>query len=278
LTDDTWVTLAGQLAGDTSEHVYSWWAHDSVAAIATDGTSYAGVTASIVVNGEYAVFFRRGETAPVQLGTGVAVGMTPDAKYVLTISVASHGGSMTVRPVGPGVPRTLELGGVTPVFTPGQLVNFSSDGRKLAFVGSKNNAGRYAFVMDFAGGTPHAVSGEGATAAVISPDGTKVVVGDAARGMYVVSDAGRQPIAGAPKNDVPLAWSADGSSVLSWDGTLPPRIFSTSVSGGARAVVREVHASDPAGLIYGWLTLSPEGRFYLQRSRRILTTVVYVTP
>src|SRR6185436_8055513 len=63
--DDTWVTLAGQLAGDASERIYSFWSNDTVAGIAADGASYAG-TDNVVVDGDYTVFFRRGESPPVR--------------------------------------------------------------------------------------------------------------------------------------------------------------------------------------------------------------------
>jgi len=277
LTDDTWVTLAGRLAGDESEHVYSWWANDSVAAISGDGASYAGWTGSIVVNGEYGVFFRRGKAPPVQLTLGASVGFTPDGKYVLTTTVSGDPKPLTLLPVGAGKPRVLDLGGVAARVTAGQHASFSTDGSRMAFVGAKPGAARMAWVMDLAGDTPpRAVSPEGANSAMISPDGTKVAVGDAKRGIYVVSDAGQQDL-GAPKSDTPLGWSADGCCVYSWDGTLPPRIFSTDVKSGQRTFVRELVSSDPAGLTYGWLTFSPDGRFYLQRVRRIFSTVVLVT-
>jgi dipeptidyl aminopeptidase/acylaminoacyl peptidase len=275
LTDDTWVTLAGQLAGDTGERIYSWWAHDAATGISADGTSFAGSTASIVVNGEYALFLRRGDAPPVQLGMGLAMGLTPDGKFVLTTSLASGGAQLVMRPVGAGEPKTLKLGDIALRLGSHARVSTSSDGRKLAFVGSKKGSGSAAWVMDV-DGAPIKVSTEGATAAVISPDGSKIVVGDPARGMYVVGANGQVPIRGAPKSDVPLAWSSDGNSVLSWDSTLPPRIFRTPVAGGGRELVRELVSADPAGTVYGWLTLSPDGRFYLQRVRRIFSTVVYV--
>jgi len=276
LTDDTWVTLSGRLAGDESEHNYSWWANDSIAAIASDGASYAGWTGSIVVNGEYGVFFRRGKAPPVQLTMGASVGFTPDGKYVMTTSVAGNPASLTMVPVGAGTSRVLDLGGAVVRVGGGQQVSFSADGNRMAFVGAKRGEGRRAWVMEIPGGTARAVSTEGANSAIISPDGTKVVVGDEKRGMFVVSDAGQKSL-GAPITDRPLAWAADGCCVYSWDGTLPPRIFSTDVKSGQRAFVRELVSPDSAGLTYGWLTLSPDGRFYLQRVRRIFSTVVLVT-
>ena len=203
--------------------------------------------------------------------------MTPDAKFVFTTSLTQNLAPLTMRPVGAGQPRELDLGGVVANIAPGQHLSCSSDGRRVAFTGTKPGAGRAAYVMELDGGVPHAVSSEGATSAVISPDGSKVVVGDPKLGPYVVSAAGRVPVPGASKNDMPLAWSSDGCCILSSDGTLPLRIYRTALSGGHRELVRELVSPDPAGIIYGWLTLSPDGRFYLQRYRRVLSDVYLVT-
>jgi eukaryotic-like serine/threonine-protein kinase len=279
MVDEARATLAGQLAGDAGERIYSWWTDDSATAIASDGSIYAGDNGSVVAEGEYLVFFRRGATPPVQLGTGISAGMTPDGKFVFTAHLTGKGSSFTRFPVGPGQPKTIELGDLTTEAGAAQRrITFSSDGRRAAFIASKPGAGRAVWMMDGDGGTPRCVSPEGAYSAVISPDGSKVAVGDPKRGLYVVSDAGGPvPVAGAPKEDVPLAWSADGRAVLSWDRTLPPRIYSTALDGGHREVVRELFPADPAGNLYGWLTLSPDGRYYMLRTRRVLTTVYLVT-
>jgi len=182
--------------------------------------------------------------------------------------------------VGPGQTRTIDLGGVaTEPGAPQRRVTCSSDGRRVAFIATKPGSGRAVWVMDLDGGAPHAVSLDGAYSAIISPDGSKVAVSDMTRGMYVVPAAGGSPVpvAGAPKIDIPLAWSSDGRDILSWDRTLPPRIYRTALDGGHRELVRELVPSDPAGILYGWLTMSPDGRFYLQRYRRVLSSVYLTT-
>jgi Tol biopolymer transport system component len=280
VTDEQRATLAGQLAGDTSERNYSWWDNDTASAISSDGTIYAGDNASVVVDGEYSVFFRRSGASPVPLGTGVAAGITPDGKFVFSTNLTGNRSTLTVRPVGPGQPRTIDLGGLaTEPGAPQRRVTCSSDGRRVAFIATKPGAGRGVWVMDLDGGTPRAASPDGAYSAIISPDGSKVAVGDMKRGMYVVPAEGGSPVpvAGAPKIDIPVAWSADGREILSWDRTLPPRIYRTALDGGHRELVRELVPSDPAGILYGWLTMSSDGRFYLQRYRRVLSSVYLTT-
>jgi hypothetical protein len=231
------------------------------------------------VNGEYAVFFRRRDAPPVQLTMGLAAGLTPDGKFAFTTNLTGSNATLTIRPIGPGQSRTIDLGGLKLEVTARQRVTCSSDGRRISLVLTKPGGGSAMYVMDLEGGPPRLVSPEGAISGIISPDGSRVVVSDAKRGFYVVPAAGGEPvpIEGMPKNDIPLAWSPDGRSILSGDRTLPPRIYRTELVGGRRELVRELVSADPAGIVYGWLILSPDGRFYLQRFRRMLTTVEYVT-
>jgi hypothetical protein len=279
LSDETRATVAGELAGDSSERIYSFWDNDQAAAISQDGTLFVGSNASVVENGEYAVFFRRRDAPPVQLGMGLAAGLTPDGRFAFTTNLTGSHSTLTVRPIGPGQSRTIDLGGLMLEITARQRVTSSADGRRIAFVLAKPGAGSAMYVMELAGGPPRIVSPEGAVGGIISPDGSRVVVNDPKRGFYVVPAAGGEPvpIEGIPKNDIPLAWSADGRSILSGDRTLPPRIYRTEIVGGRRELVRELVSADPAGIVYGWLVLSPDGRFYLQRFRRMLTTVEFVT-
>ncbi len=279
LSDFTRATVAGELAGDTSERIYTFWDNDQIGAISQDGTIYLGDNASVVENGEYAIFFRRGGEAPVQLGLGIAAGLSPDGKLAFTTNLTGDRSMLTVRPVGPGQARTIDLGGLELSVTALQKMSFSSDGRRAAFVLSKRGGRSAAYVMDLDSGKPHAVSPEGAIIAMLSPDGSRVVVADVKRDLYVVPASGGipAPVTGARKDDTPLAWSADGRSILTFDRTYPPRIYRTDLATGHRELARELLSPDPAGIIYGWPILSPDGRFYLQRYRRLLSTVELVT-
>ena len=66
-------------------------------------------------------------------------------------------------------------------------------------------------------------------------------------------------------------------SVLVWNETLPARIYRVALDGGRRELARELKSPDSAGILYGWLTLTTDGRFYLHRYRRALSSVNVVT-
>ena len=281
LADDPRATLAGQLAGDASERSYSWWDNDIAQAISLDGSLYAGHNPSQFVDGEYAAFFRRVGAAPVQLGSGLVAGMTPDGEFLFMSSLKGGQTHLSMRPVGAGQPKDFDLGEILLNTAPiDHIVSVSFDGRRLAFLGAAPGAEQQVWVLDVdGGGVPRAASPAGAESVLISPDGRRLLVGDPRRGLYVVAVTGGEPVPvpGAPRADVPLAWSADGHEVLSWDRSLPARIYRTNLESGHRELARELVPADPAGLLYSLLTFSPDGRYYLQRSRRVLTSVQVVT-
>jgi len=276
-SDETRASVAGMLSGDTSERLYSWWDQDTVEGISDDGTTYAGDNPSTQVNGEYAVFFRRGTEPPVQVAMGTAAGLTPDGKLVAVADVSKEQTRIVLQPVGAGQPREISLGSIH--MEGGGAVSFSSDGRRMAFPGRGPGGDPMAYVQDLAGGPPRPVGPAGAVIPRISPDGSKVAVTILGGGSYVVSAAGgdAQPIPGLPKDHLIRAWTSDGTAVLSWDLTLPPRVFRTPIAGGSPQLVREIALPDPAGVIYGRLVLSPDARYHLLRYRRVLSSVSVVT-
>ena len=277
LTDDTRVVFAGRLAGDAAERTYLGAPNESVCGIADDGTSFAGNNGDLVVNGEYGIQVRRTEGAPLQLGMGAAVGMTPDGKFVFSTGLTSKRSVLTKRPVGPGQPREFELGDVVVQTSGGRLLTSSADGNRVAFIGQRPGQARLAYVMDLETGKVRPVSEEGAYSAVISPDGGRVAAGNLQRGTQICSESSKDctAVAGLVPNDLPLAWTSD-NGVLVWNRTLPARIDRIDLGTGKRELVQEITAPDPVGLLYAFATFSSNGRYHLMRYRR-MTSKLYVT-
>ena len=280
ISDDARISLTGRLAGDDFEKTYTWWNADCVSAISDDGRIYSGHNPNYFIDGEYAVFFRRNGAPPVQAGLGSSVGMTPDGKTLFSTPMKGDHSTVELSPVGPGQSRRIDLGGISLLLNGDSSLTVSADGRRIAFAGSRPGEQPRAFTLDLDGGkAPLAVSEEGADRVSLSPDGAKVAVADRSRGPFVVSATGGSPspLPGAPKDDAPLAWSSDGRSLFTWDGTVPARIYRTTLDTGKRELFRELAPADPAGVLYTWLTLSTDGRFHLQRLRTVLSSVQVVT-
>ncbi len=270
LTDETRVVFAGRLAGDAIERTYVGTPNESVSGIADDGTRFAGNNADLVVNGEYGIQVRRTEGAPLQLGMGAAVGMTPDGRFVFSTGLSSKRSVLTKRPVGAGQPREFALGDVVVQTSGGRLLTSSADGSRVAFIGQRPGQARLAYVMGLDTGKVQPVSQEGAYSAVISPDGAKVAVGNLQRGTQICSEKCTSAPGLAP-NDLPLAWTSEGRGVLVWNRTLPARIYRAELGTGKRELVQEITAPDPVGLLYAFATFSSNGRYHLMRYRRMMS-------
>src|SRR5262249_23510879 len=76
-----------------------------------------------------------GATAPVRLGDGAALALSPDARYVTTCQRKS-GSELQVVPTGPGDPRTLPLAGIEAWCDRwGDVNSWTPDGKDVIFAG-----------------------------------------------------------------------------------------------------------------------------------------------
>ena len=214
---------------------------------------------------------------PARHGFGRGADTRRQGSRFTTNLTGSHA-TLTVRPIGPGQSRTIDLGGLMlrshgasksdrlvrrPSHRPGpgQTRRWERDVRD----GPRRRSPRRAL----AGGAnlgdhlPDALEGRGHS--------------DAKRGVTSSPPAAASADRRRAERRHPLAWSPDGRSISLRRQNASPRIYRTELVGGRRELVRELVSADPAGIVYGWLILSPDGRFYLQRFRRMLTTVEYVT-
>jgi len=273
--EDSRVDIGGLLKGDTKERDLSTWSDEMLSGISADGSTFTGVEQSAPGAGlEPFLYYRRaGEAAPVRLGTGVAVGISPDGRWVVNRTESERGGALTLLPTGPGDPRPLPLGNVRPRRIYQETARWSLDGRLLLFPGSEQGRPGRAWLLDVAGpGPPRAATPEGCSLAVLSPDGGSVATVDPDGKMLVCSIAGGAPkeVRGALPGEIPLEWEVSGKALFIWDRTWPARIVRLDLESGRRSAWRDL-APDPTGLLYGNIILTRDGRHYLYRFRRELS-------
>src|SRR5262245_44741024 len=127
LTDDTRAHFTGRLAGDSAERAYVASPSESVSGIADDGERFAGNNGDPVVNGEYGIQVRRAGGAPLQMGLGAALGMTPDGKFIFSTGLSSKRVILTKRPVGAGQSQDFALGDVVVQTSGGRVLTCSAD-------------------------------------------------------------------------------------------------------------------------------------------------------
>jgi Tol biopolymer transport system component len=267
--------LGGLLKGDTKERNLSTWSDEVVVGISADGSIFAGIEQAAPGAGlEPFLYYRRaGDTAPVRLGVGRALGISPDGRWVASRTDSERGVALTLLPTGPGDPRPLPLGNVRPAATPSQIsARWSVDGRVLLFSGSEQGRLSRAWLLDLTGaGPPRAATPEGCGVAVLSPDGGSVATVDT-DGRLLLCSVGGLPkeIRGALPGELPLEWEDSGKALFLWDRTWPARIVRLELESGHRSEWREL-APDPTGLLYGNVILTRDGLHYVYRVRRVLS-------
>jgi dipeptidyl aminopeptidase/acylaminoacyl peptidase len=268
--------IGGLLKGDARERDLSTWGDESIGGISEDGSAFAGIEQSAPGAGlEPFLYYRRAEdAAPVRLGTGTALGLSPDGRWVVSQNESEgREARLTLLPTGPGDPRPLPLGKVRPRAALQESARWSQDGRLLLFSGTEAGRLPRAWLLDLGGaGPPRAVTPEGCTRAVLSPDGGAVATATPDGKMLLCSVAGGPPkeIPGALPGEIPLEWDASGKTLFVWDRTWPARIARLEIETGRRTAWKELTA-DPVGLLYGNVILARDGQHYVYRLKRVLS-------
>jgi hypothetical protein len=188
-------------------------------------------------------------SAPVRLGEGFAMALSPDGRWVLTSLIRSTPTQIVLLPTGAGEPKAFPKDEIE--HASGQFGTFLPDGKRIVFVGHEPGRPSRVFVQDFAGGAARPVTPEGVVARLLSPDGTSLVTQTAEGLAFTPLEGGpSRPIPGLKPGDRPLQFTADGRSLFlrSDAREFPARVFRLDVATGRREVWKELMPGDPAGI------------------------------
>jgi serine/threonine protein kinase/Tol biopolymer transport system component len=240
----------GLLPGETKERDLSGleWSYGPM-------LSEDGKTAVFTEQGEaggpgYSVYLRKMDgSAPVRLGEGAALALSPDGRWVLTCLIRSTPTQIVLLPTGAGEPKTFPKDEIEHVSGP--FGTFLPDGKRILFAGHEPGRPSRVFVQDLAGGAAKPVTPEGVVGRLLSPDGTSLVT-ETPEGLALTPWEGgpSHPIPGVKPGDRPLRFTADGRSLfLRPDAReFPARVFRLDVATGRREVWKELMPGDPAGI------------------------------
>ena len=86
--------VGGLLKGDAKERNLSTWSDEALSGMTQDGSAYAGLEQSAPGAGLEPIFYyrRANEAAPVRLGSGTPIGMSPDGRWVAALTRSEKGG------------------------------------------------------------------------------------------------------------------------------------------------------------------------------------------
>jgi Tol biopolymer transport system component len=242
---DTQSAMHVRLPGDSAERNLSWLDHSSVSSLSADGRTLIFTDENWSAGTSYAVGLRTTDGAPaVRLGPGAAGPLSPDGKWVAVASLALD--QMFFYPTGPGDAKKLDI---KPSLY--GIFGWFPDNSSVLICGGAAGAKSRCYRQAIAGGTMTPVTPEGASGALIAPDG-HIFAGSSAEEAFVYDPTGATPpvrIKGLTPSDKPIAVGSDSHSlIVSTRETVPSRIERVDILTGARTLVTQVAPPDQTGL------------------------------
>jgi len=272
--------IRGIEPGGKEERELGWFGWSELRDISRDGKKILFEEEGDGGGPNYTVFLRDTDgSPPARIGEGVAGAISPDGKWVIT--KPAKGGQLNLVPTGAGESRVLTHDAVSY-----GGVRFFPDGKHLlAFGIEAGHAGR-SYVIDVASGDSKAVTPEGTTSGLISPDGKSLLVRgtDGKRGIWPLDGGDLQPIQGIEANDSVIAWAPDGETVYvapSRRGAVALRsvkVFRVNIRTGRKEPWKTFGEETGAGVTsVGSPRLSSDGTAYAYVYTRILSEAYVVT-
>jgi serine/threonine protein kinase/Tol biopolymer transport system component len=239
--------------------------------ISSDGTelsvTYSGANSGV----DYSVYFVKNDgSPPVRIGDGSGIGITPDGKHIL-VAMASATSHLRLYPTGTGDARDIDI---SPVHVLDLSGSWTSDGTALAFTGVENGKPPRIYVLDLAAGKVRPVTAEGVTNPFFAPDGRSLIARNAQRefARYPLDGGAPQPLKGIEAGETPVQFGTSGK-LYTWNGAFPARIMVVDLASGERQLATTLAPADPAGVLYGEVVATPDGKTFAYRYRRAVTNL-----
>jgi eukaryotic-like serine/threonine-protein kinase len=270
------VGMLGMAPGASKEADLSWLDWSAPTDLSSDGKTLIFTESGEGGGENYSAYMRTTDGAPaVRLGSGIALALSADQKWVLTNQIHSPL-ETTLVPTGAGETRRLTHNGVTLV-----RAQWLPDNRYV-FIGNEKDRGLRLWVQSVDSDKPTPISPEGIRAAqwVISPDGKMVAAVQSDRKGYLFSVDGNEPqaINRFPEGYIPVGWTSDGQSIWIYNpGELPIKVERLNLSTGQRDSWKTLMPSDAAGVMsVGPILIRLDGKSYVYEYVRTLSDLYLV--
>ncbi len=224
----------------------------------------------------YSIYLRKTDgSPPTRLGEGDAWSLSPDGKWVASTPLTAPR-NIVLLPTGAGEPRQ-----ITHDASDHSVVHFFPDGKRIAFTAVEPQGRPRVYIQSIDGGPAHAITPEGTSGGLVSPDGRWVLASNRRGNTSLYPTEGGEPraVPGIALDDSVCGWSEDGKSLFIWNtGEVPGRIYRLNISSGAREIIKEMVPSDTAGVLgMGPVTVTPNGKYYAYGFTRELADLYVVT-
>ena len=243
------IGFLGLLPGQTKERDLSGleWSYGPV--LSEDGKTLVFTEQGDGGGAGYSVYMRGTDgSAPVRLGEGFALALSPDGKWVLTCLIRTTPSQIELLPTGAGQPKPFPKDALE--HASGGFGSFLPDGKRIVFVGHEPGRPARVYVQDLAGGAARAVTPEGVVARLLSRDGASVLTqGPEGAALLPLDGGSSRPIPGLQPGDRPLRFASDGRSLFfrTSDRELPARVYRLDLETGRREVWKELIPGDLSG-------------------------------
>ena len=236
--------------GETAD--LSWLDFSAAEGISPDGGTILFYESGQGGGPTYSTFLRRTDgSAPVRVGSGRALGLSPDEGWVLSVDLqqADH---LDLTPIGPGENRRLQVPGLVAH----EEAGFVGDGRRVFVTGRDATGHRATWITNLDGSSPRLLPlppGRILDHDTFSPDGSRFVAPCPDREMACFYDtvAGKpSPVPGAQKGWMVVGFDARGHVYFRDHAKrVPETLVRLDPSTGRAAVVAELAPRDRAGVL-----------------------------
>jgi DNA-binding winged helix-turn-helix (wHTH) protein len=239
-------------ASEPEDRDLSWLDFSTAEGIAPDGSTVLFYESGQGGGPDYATFLRRTDgSLPVHLGHGRALDLSPDGRWVLSVSLRKPD-SVELTPTGPGESRRIRVPGVVAH----EAAGFVAGGDRI-FLTGRDAAGRRAtWLTTLDGGAPQKLplpDGRILLQNTFSPDGARFVAPCPKReGACFFDTVAGNPVAvpGTQKGWWPVGWDASGRLYFR-DRTkrVPETLVRLDPATGRATPLAELAPRDRAGVL-----------------------------
>ncbi|HKD18935.1 MAG TPA: protein kinase [Thermoanaerobaculia bacterium] len=267
-------------SGAAQERELGWLDRNPLRDLSRDGSEILFAEAGEAAGLRGGIYVRKTDGSPaVRLGDGDPLALSPDGRWALAKTRSDPPG-IVLLPIGPGSPRKVSLGGISPL-----SAAFLGDEKHIGVVGARPGGPPQVSAVELDGSRTRSIPTPEASASfgyAFSRAGSFLAYAGEDRKIRIVAVAGGsapRALTGeelTPGEEI-TGWTGDDRYVLSQTREIPARVFRNDARTGERTLWKEIQPADRAGLIdVGAAYFTRDGSGYAYSDSRIVSSDIYL--